>query len=681
MSPNPRDNDPQDDDPPDLVPPNPFHPDPDQPGNPHGAVASGHPDAPATAAALAALTARVYRLEQELAQQLSRQSATPASQPHLPGTHPPPSTDPSTAPPPVTAFNPPAPESPLAFSKAEYSKAEPLAAPVSLENRLGSQVFNRVGIVAVLIGATWFLKWAMDNHWIGPLGRVVIGLLTGAALVVWSERFRNKGFAAFSWSLKAVGSGILYLSLWAAFQVYHLVPGGVAFAAMVAVTCWNAYMAWSQDAELLAAYAALGGFITPILLSTGQDHAIFLFSYLLTLVLATVFLVRSRGWSRLLLGVFPGTALYYAGWYALGHSHAQPGVATTFVLLFFVAFATPSFSSATLGAADRGAGLIVDVLLPIANAVFTGAAIYVLLDDHAMHAWSPWVAVAFGAVYLLAVRIQHTRLAAAIHLSLGIVFLTLAIPLKASGRWIAIGWLAEAVALLWISWRLEAPSSDTPDDTPVSVHRTLRLLACAALVLGFCSLEFAPFEFAYIPRQPFLNARFASALAGLAALALAAWVSHLAHTARVSRGEAQDDSPPWLFIAAATIVGFNILALTAGIQEIDLFWFTGLHASDKLLGNALSVSAFLMAYGAVLLAAGFWKRNALLRWQALILLMFAICKVFLYDMSTLSQGYRVASFLALGVLLMAISFAYQKDLLGLREVAGLPGSHPEEKTT
>jgi uncharacterized membrane protein len=85
------------------------------------------------------------------------------------------------------------------------------------------------------------------------------------------------------------------------------------------------------------------------------------------------------------------------------------------------------------------------------------------------------------------------------------------------------------------------------------------------------------------------------------------------------------------------------------------------------LQQALAVSTFLMIYGAFLLAAGFWKRTAFVRWQALILLVFTICKTFLYDMRNLSQGYRVVSFLGLGALLMAVSFAYQKDWLALRD--------------
>ena len=73
-----------------------------------------------------------------------------------------------------------------------------------------------------------------------------------------------------------------------------------------------------------------------------------------------------------------------------------------------------------------------------------------------------------------------------------------------------------------------------------------------------------------------------------------------------------------------------------------------------------------MAYGAGLLAIGFVRRSAFVRWQALVLLLFTISKVFLYDISGLSAGYRVVSFMGLGAVLLGISYAYQKDWLGLK---------------
>jgi uncharacterized membrane protein len=88
-----------------------------------------------------------------------------------------------------------------------------------------------------------------------------------------------------------------------------------------------------------------------------------------------------------------------------------------------------------------------------------------------------------------------------------------------------------------------------------------------------------------------------------------------------------------------------------------------------------SYSAWFRFFGAILLGAGFWRRSAFLRWQGLVLLAVSVGKVFLVDMSALSQGYRILSFLGLGVLLLAVSFVYQRDWLNLRGagIAKTPG--------
>jgi len=86
-----------------------------------------------------------------------------------------------------------------------------------------------------------------------------------------------------------------------------------------------------------------------------------------------------------------------------------------------------------------------------------------------------------------------------------------------------------------------------------------------------------------------------------------------------------------------------------------------------------SYSAFFMLFGAVLLTIGFVKRSAFLRWQALILLAVTVAKVFLVDVSQLSKGLRILSFIGLGVLLLCVSYVYQRDWLNLR---GQKGEQP-----
>jgi len=208
-----------------------------------------------------------------------------------------------------------------------------------LESRIGSHWLNRIGIAALLIGVSYFLKFAFDNNWIGPAGRVTIGILAGIAVVVWSERFRARGYKAFSYSLKAVGIGTLYLSLWAAFQVYSLIPSGVAFVMMLAVTSAAAAMALAQDSQVLAAFALTGGFSTPLLLSTGQNREVALFCYVGLLDLATLFLVVFKPWRRLLVMSYVGTLLLYVGWYSSFYTRSQLTLTLAFATLFFAIFA------------------------------------------------------------------------------------------------------------------------------------------------------------------------------------------------------------------------------------------------------------------------------------------------------------------------------------------------------
>ena len=604
------------------------------------------------AATLAALSARVECLEQQLAELRSTPSLRARK---------------LAAPPPRPSANPPAEAAAPDFARNLPKSSLPKSSG-SLEDRIGSQLFSRIGIVALLVATTLFLKWAIDNHWIGPIGRILAGLIAGAAVVVWSERFRRQGFNAFSYSLKAIGSGALYLSLWAAFQLYHLLPAGVALAAMIMVTAWNAYMSWSQNSQVLAAYALAGAFATPLLLSSGGNHEVFLFTYILAIDVATVLLVRLKPWPRLLFGVFPATVAFFIGWYVEWfdvYNTPKPLVVTeVFIALFFLTFLLPSLFRNE----KQTSTPVTEILLPLANAIFAALAFYSVLQDTGNHDFLPWLAVIYAALYLGLMRLPQPRITSAVHLSLAIVFLTIAIPLKASGRWIIVGWLAEGATLLWVAARLSNPKSDEAD---FAAPQILRRLAAAALVLGVCGLLIEPFWLNERIDTAFFNLRFATALFGLAALGLSAFIAHRP----LSHPNKDTAFPSWLLIAGSSIVAFNFIAILACLRELDSAWQVTAGNPEADLQKALAISAFLMLYGAALLAVGFWKRSAFIRGQALLLLVVTIGKAFLYDLRNLSQGYRVLSFLGLGALLMAISFAYQKDWLALRLPSPPPDPH------
>jgi uncharacterized membrane protein len=530
----------------------------------------------------------------------------------------------------------------------------------TLESRIGSQWFNRIGILAMLIGVAWFLKMAFDNHWIGPLGRVLIGLLAGAALIAWSERFHRRGFAIFSYSLKAIGSGTLYLSLWAAFQLYGLMPAGAAFAAMIAVTAFNAYMAWIQNAELLALYAIAGGLSTPLLVSTGGNHEVTLFTYLLILDLAAFVLVVLKPWSRLLFGAYTGTVAFFFAWWSVYYSPAETWTTAFFLCCFFIPFAlAPRLVklSGEEGDAFQGWDGLVVYALPVANAVLGFLGFYSVLTPSASEWAGPWLAVAFAAFYLFTMRLpargvlrESTAPLSALNLAAAVVFLTIAIPLKTRGGWMTIGWLVEGAALLWLSRRTQS--------------MLLRFFALLSSCLGLVALLTMNTP---VSTRPILNERFGTYCVAIAVFAFVAWLA-----SNSKEKEGADSLIVWPFLAPAAALTVNALILIAFSWEIHSYWW--LSRWQPLTGSwrdywmyaEFSYSALFMLFGGALLTLGFMKQSPFLRWQALILFAVTIVKVFLVDMSQLSSGLRVLSFIGLGFLLLCVSYVYQRDLLNLR---------------
>lgn len=547
--------------------------------------------------------------------------------------------------------------SPAAEPASTIGASAPHARERSLENVIGSLWAERIGILAMLIGMAWFLKFASDNHWIGALTRVLIGLAAGAGIIGWSERFQRKGYAGFGYSLKAVGSGILYLSLWAAFSLFHLVPAPLGFAGMVAVTAFNGWMAWRQDAELLAFYSIVGGLSTPLLLANGENHQASLFSYLLLFDLAVVTLAALRPWSRLLFAAFAGTAAYMVGWWFDYYSDAQFGSTASFLTAFFLLFAFAPLLARTGRTGEKARWqALAFVVLPLMNAGLAFVGFYSMLEAAQMKSSEPLMAIAFAGFYFLLLKLPGRGLLHGgpdllkeLHLATAVVLLAIAVPLRLHGRWLTIGWLVEGGVLLWVA----------------SHGRALLLRGLALLCLGLGLVTLVILHPA-ASLTPILNQRFGTYCVGIAVFALAAWI------AGRPEFKAEPQGIPWRNIAAGSLLVMNGLILLAVGWEIHSYWWL-LHWNGRLnlvreyrMYAQFSYSAFFMLFGAILLGAGFLRRSAFVRWQALILIAFAIGKVFLADVSTLREGYRIMSFLGLGGLLLTISFVYQRDWLRLR---------------
>ena len=503
--------------------------------------------------------------------------------------------------------------------------AQPINAPkrphtYDLESRIGGHWLNRVGIVAVLIGVSYFLKYAFDSEWVGPAGRVVIGFIAGVALVFWSEHVRRSGYGAFSHSLKATGIGILYLSLWACSQLYQLIPISLAFLAMMSVTAATIALALWQNTELIAAFAAIGAFLTPVVLSTGENNASVLFTYITLLDAGALFLFRYRSWMRLLIGSYIGTLILYSSWHSTFYTPNQFPIAITSISVIFVIFGLVPF----LQRPPRETLAL--QLIVLANAGVYFYELWELFQHAAATRRAALAAIALSSVYFIGAHVLASRTPAAmaqIHAAIGSAFLVIAVPIAVDAHWITIGWLAEGAALIQASHRTR--------------NKTLDFIGGIAFGLGVCRLLVVD---QYNPRLIFFNERIAISAIAIAVLGFAAitW-------ARLE-GDIRRQIVPIL------IVAMNVVALVSLNREV----------TDAFRGilRDFAYSALWMAYGAGLMFTGFWKSSRFLRWQALILIFVTICKVFLYDTSSLDRGYRILSFIALGMVLLVTSFLYQR---------------------
>jgi uncharacterized membrane protein len=544
---------------------------------------------------------------------------------------------PSSAPPaPVHAHAPPV------SSHLSIPAAASRASEGNFEAVVAGRWLNYVGILALLFAVTFFLKYAFDNNWVGPRGRVGIGLLAGSVLYPWSHHLLARGYKYFSEGIAGLGAAVLYLSLWAGWHYYHIFPQSIAFAAMILVTAVTLVVAVGRNSERIAFLALGGGLITPLLVSTGENHEAALFGYLAILGAGVLGIAWVRDWKSLPPVQFLATLVYFWGWYSDFYSADQLLATVLFATVFFVLFAAlplvRSWRDGKLSGLEAG--------IVLANSLAYLVALRAMLWPD--NRWALTVAVlALAAAHLAAERMlpekrgTGTRLARILYAGLALTFVTLAIPIRLDGSWITIAWAVEGAVLIWGGLRAEFAAMRWAG------------LALFAIVAGRLALL-------AIPADTFLlNARFATFAICVASMALGCYFA-------ASSDPELSEQESMAFVITA--IAANILAVAALSLEVwDVFGRMHSLGIDRGHAQELALSMLWLVWALGLLGAGLWKNSQTIRWQALVLLGAVIVKVFLFDLSFLERFYRIVSFLLLGLALLLISFYYQRQLLGRKD--------------
>ncbi|MBX2923648.1 MAG: DUF2339 domain-containing protein [Chitinophagaceae bacterium] len=350
--------------------------------------------------------------------------------------------------PPVKAANiatPPPPRPP----KPGFFERNP-----DLEKFIGENLVSKIGIAILVLAIGFFVKYAIDNNWIGSVGRVAIGILCGGILVALAHKLR-KNYQAFSSVLVGGGLAVFYFTITLAYHEYQLFSQVTAFIIMLVITAFAVLLALLYNRQELAIIALVGGFATPFMASSGSGNYKSLFIYLIILNSGLLIIAYRKAWRLLNLLAFIFTVILFAMWLLTLPFESEKSVyingfifATVFYLLFLaINIAHNIRENKKFIASDFGI-LLANTCLYFSAGLYmivqSGAADYKGLFSAAMGVFN----LALSYILFRNKKIDTNVLYLLIGITL--TFISLTAPLQLKGNYITLFWASEAVLLFWL---------------------------------------------------------------------------------------------------------------------------------------------------------------------------------------------------------------------------------------
>lgn len=589
------------------------------------------------------------------------------------------------------------------------------AAPEAIETRIGLTLINRIAVITCALAVAFFFKYAADANWIGPSARVAIGLVTGLATLLLADFLFRRDHRTYAQGIAALAIGIFYLSIYAAFGFYELLAAPPAFFLMALITAAAGALALRFQSPAIAYFGLLGGYATPILLSSGEKHYWFIACYLLLLSFAAVALSRIKssvpGWIRLEYLAALGSGFLYVGMID-GHPPDEALLPLRlYALAYYLLFATTPHGTVFFIAHAFVALSLNDIVKqqPLAYCyVITGlnafAVGYSLIRN-----W-PFGFAATVAAFLFSWGIFAgaipSQTALIIFYTVNYLFIPAYISFRILWRnlpvravdlvvaafaaviyYVGIYNLLEPVdrnliavdtyllaalhgALAFFLYRRQP--TDTRQEIPVqfyaAVAAVLLTLAIPLQLAGFrvsmawsleaLALAWLAARFSSLPLRTVSIAVFGLALGFLYLQEAGSAPLFAFAVGAVSLGIASR----WLQPPSAQAIAYSTahVVLLSGLILETLQWAR--RQAPEVVTNieTFAVTALIAVYALALIAAGVAARHALTRFLGLTCVAAVIAKLYLYDVWTLRLLYRVIAFGSLGALLLAMSFLYSR---------------------
>ena len=495
----------------------------------------------------------------------------------------------------------------------------------------GGNLVVRIGVVILFFGVAFLLKFIAERT-VFPIEFRLAGVAVGAIGLLflgWRLRHSRPGYGLI---LQGGSVGMLYLTLFAAARLYSLIPLPLTFGLMVGLVVLSGALAVLQDAKSLAAFAAAGGFLAPVLTSTGRGSHVMLFSYYALLNAGILQVAWFKAWRPLNLLGFIFTFVIGAGW---GYRYYRPEYFTTtepFLILFFLFFVAISVLFA-FRQPPRLKGYVDGTLVFGLPIVVFALQVRLVKDFEYGLAVS---ALTLSGFYILLATLLWRRTAEGMRmlteafLALGVVFGSLAVPLALDGRWTAAAWSLEGAALVWVGVRQKRTAA-----------RIFGLFLQWGAGAAFWASTWMTFPFT-TGRIPVVNGLFLGALAVASAGLFSAWYleRHQESLRKWERGF------HWVMLVWGLLWWIG-----AGIHEIRLYAPVPDRVTAGLLFAAFSAAAMGRISGG-------------LNWRGIGYPPMALLPVMgLIAMERFSDGPAVHLFARWHVLAWAAAFAAHYDLL------------------
>ncbi len=301
----------------------------------------------------------------------------------------------------------------------------------------------KLGALLLLIGFGWLATYAFMNNWIGPVGRIVLGILAGLVILVfgwaWMKNHRMQGSV-----FLVLGATVTILTIFAAREVYDFMTPLSALGVMFLVSVFVALASLKYGVRPLAFVGlALAG-IVPLLVNAPVPDYVGLFWYLLIVVLGSVWIVVVRQWKELLLG-----SLFIVGLYSVPHIVMGGDSVASLLLIFEYVFAAVFFivpMAAVLRLRSRSEPA--DIAIGAVN----GALLLFWVLAVASRDWQGLILAAWAIVFatgaFLVFRATQNKEIFYIYAGVAVAFLAGATSAQLSGSSLTIAYLFEAVAVI-----------------------------------------------------------------------------------------------------------------------------------------------------------------------------------------------------------------------------------------